>query len=59
MWDRICAVAKSLMRSWLATASNFLNVHDTKEGIEYAGRIKNTKAAVVETIPGIGRHTGE
>ena len=54
--DRICGVAKNRMRSWIATGNNLLNAHDIKEGMEYAGGIKNTKIAVAEIIPGAGEH---
>ena len=40
--DRICGVAKSRMRSWLATGNNLLNAHDIKEEMEHAGGVKNT-----------------
>jgi len=47
-------VAKDRMRSWIATGNNLLNAHDIKEGMQYAGGIKNTKIAVAEIIQGGG-----
>ncbi|CAF3371623.1 unnamed protein product [Rotaria sp. Silwood2] len=44
--DRICGVSKARMRSWEATGNDLLNAIDIKEGMEYAGGIKNTKIAV-------------
>ena len=55
IWDRICGVAKSPMRSCLATGNNLLNAHEMKEGMEYAGGVKSTKVAVAEIIVGEGR----
>ncbi|CAF3873247.1 unnamed protein product, partial [Rotaria sp. Silwood2] len=52
--DRVCGVAKNRMRSWVATGNDLMNAHDIKEGMEYAGGIKNTKIAVAEIIPGAG-----
>jgi len=42
------------MRSWIAAGNNLLNAYDIKEGMEYAGGIKNTKVAVAEITPGEG-----
>ena len=39
----VCGVAKAGMRSWAATGNDLLNAIDVKEGMEYAGGIKNTK----------------
>ena len=47
------------MRSWLAIASNLPNAHDIKQGMEYAGGIKNTKVTAAEIIPGIGMQIGK
>ena len=55
---RICGVAKSRMWSRLAVGSNLINAHDTKEGMEYAGGIKNTNVAVAEIVPGTGMEIG-
>ncbi|CAF3392155.1 unnamed protein product [Rotaria sp. Silwood2] len=52
--DRVCGVAKNRMRSWIAAGNDLLNVHDIKEGMEYAGAIKNLNIAVVEVISGAG-----
>ena len=54
--DRVCGVAKARMRSWAATGNDLLNAIDIKEGMEYAGGIKNTNIAVVEIVPGYGRY---
>ena len=42
------------MRSWLASGHDVANAIDIKEGMEYAGGIKNTQVAVAEIIPGQG-----
>jgi hypothetical protein len=47
-------VAKGRMRSWIAAGNDLLNAHDIKEGMQYAGGIKNTQIAVAEIIPGAG-----
>ena len=47
-------MAKARMRSWMATDNDLKNAIDIKEGMEYAGRIKNTKVAVAEIIPDTG-----
>jgi hypothetical protein len=49
-------VAKARMRSWVATGNDLLNAIDIKEGMGYAGGIKNTKVAVAEIISGKGAH---
>ena len=54
--DRVCGVAKTRMRSWVANDNELLGTIDIKEGMEYAGGIKNTKVAVVEIVPGEGTH---
>ena len=54
--DRICGVARARMRSWVAIGNDLLSVIDIKEGMEYAGGIKNTKVAVVELVPGEGTY---
>lgn len=54
--DRVCGVGKARMRSWEATGNDLLNAIDIKEGMEYAGGIKNTKVAVAEIVPGQGTH---
>ena len=54
--DSVCGVAKARMRSWAATGNDLLNAIDIKEGIEYAGGIKNTKVAVAEIVPDQGRY---
>lgn len=53
--DRICGVAKARMRSWASTGNDLLNANDIKEGMEYAGGLKNTKIAVAEIITGMGK----
>ena len=52
--DRICGVAKARMRSWLANGHDVANAIDIKEGMEYAGGIKNTQVAVAEISPAQG-----
>lgn len=42
------------MRSWLASGHDVTNAIDIKEGMEYAGGIRNTKVAVAEVILGQG-----
>ena len=54
--DRVCGVAKARMRSWAATGNDLLNGIDIKEGMEYAGGIKNTKVTVAEIVPDQGRY---
>ena len=54
--DRVCEVAKARMRSWVAIGNDLLGAIDIKEGMEYAGGIKNTKVAVVAIVPGEGTH---
>ena len=52
--DRVCGMAKARMRIWMATGNDLKNAIDIKEGMEYAGEIKNTKTAVAEIIPDTG-----
>ncbi|CAF4127945.1 unnamed protein product [Adineta steineri] len=52
--DRVCGVCKNCMRSWIATGNDLSNAHDIKEGMQYAGGVKNTKIATAEIIPGVG-----
>lgn len=52
--DRISGVAKSRMRSWINSGNDLCNAMDIKEGMEYAGGIKNTRIGVAEIIPDIG-----
>ena len=52
--DRICGVAKNRMRSWINSGNDLCNAMDIKEGMEYAGGVKNTRVGVAETIPNIG-----
>ena len=52
--DRVCGVAKARMRSWVASGNDLLNAVDIKEGMKYAGGIKNTKVIVAEIVPGKG-----
>ena len=52
--DRVCGVCKNRMRSWGAIGHDLLNAHDIKEGMQYAGGVKNTKIATAEVIPGAG-----
>ena len=47
------------MRSWVSIGHDLLNANDIKEGMEYAGGIKNTKVAVAEIIPGRGKNVIE
>ena len=54
--DRVCGVAKARMRWWIAIGNDLLSAIDIKEGMEYAGDIKNTKVAVGEIVPGEGTH---
>ena len=56
IWDRVCEVAKTRMRSWVAIGNDLLSAIDIKEGIEYAGDIKNTKVSAVEIVLGQGTH---
>jgi hypothetical protein len=53
--DRVCGVAKARMRSWVSNGNDLLNANDIKEGMEYAGGVKNTKLAVAEIIPDTGK----
>ena len=46
------------MRSWAANGNDLLCSNDIKEGVEYAGGIKNTKIAVAEIVPGMGKYIG-
>ncbi len=55
--DRICGMAKARMRSWVATGNDLLNAIGIKEGMKYAGGIKNSKVAVTEIIPDTGIHS--
>ena len=54
--DRVCGVAKARMRSWVSNGNDLLNANDIKEGMEYAGGVKNTKLAVAEIIPDTGEY---
>lgn len=47
-------MAKARMRSWAASGNDILCANDIKEGMEYAGGVKNTKIAVAEIISGMG-----
>ncbi|CAF4033781.1 unnamed protein product [Rotaria sp. Silwood1] len=53
--DRISGVAKSRMRSWINSGNDLCNAMDIKEGMEYAGGVKNTRIGVAEIIPDIGK----
>ena len=55
--DRVCGMAKARMRTWMATGNDLKNAIDIKEGMGYAGGIKNTKVAVAEIIPDTGRRS--
>ena len=52
----MCGVAKARMRSWAANGNDLLCGNDIKEGMEYAGGIKNTKVAVAEIVPVMGKY---
>ena len=52
--DRICGVAESRTRSWINSGKDMCNATDIKEGMEYAGRVKNTRIGVAEIVPDIG-----
>ena len=52
--DRVCGMAKTRMRSWIAAGNDLKNAIDTEESMEYAGEIKNTKVAAAEVIPDTG-----
>ena len=54
--DRVCEVAKAGMRSWVSSGNDLLNANDIKEGMEYAGGVKNTKIAAAEVVPGMGKY---
>ena len=44
------------MRSWTANGNDLLCANDIKEGMKYAEGIKNTKVAVSEIVPGMGKY---
>ena len=52
--DRICGIAESLTRSWINSGNDLCNATDTKEGMEYAGGVKNTRIGAAKTVPDIG-----
>ena len=52
--DRICEIAKSRMRLWISSDNDLCNATDIKEGMEYAGGVKNTRIGVAEVVPDIG-----
>ena len=52
--DRICGVAKNRTRPWINSGNDLCNAMDIKEGMEYAGGVKNTRVGVAEIIPNIG-----
>jgi hypothetical protein len=52
-------VAKARMRSWVSNGNDLLNANAIKEGMEYAGGVKNTKLAVAEIIPDAGKYLTE
>ena len=54
--DRVCGVAKARMRSLVSSRNDLLNANDIQEGMEYAGGVKNTKIAVAEIVPGMGKY---
>ena len=54
--DRVYGVAKARMRLWVSSGNDLLNANDIKEGMEYAGGVKNTKIAVAEIVPGMGKY---
>ena len=57
--DRVCGVAKARMRSWASSGNDILNANDIKEGMEYAGGVKNTKIGVAEIMSGAGKYSAE
>ena len=59
IYDRVCGVAKARMRSWAASGNDILNANDIKEGMEYAGGVKNTKIGVAEIMSGAGKYSAE
>ncbi|CAF1229890.1 unnamed protein product [Didymodactylos carnosus] len=46
--DRICGSSKSRLRAWSSNGNDIQNAVDIKEGMEYAGGIKDTKIAVAQ-----------
>ena len=54
IYDRICGIAKSRMRSWINSGNDLCNAMDIKEGMEYAGGMKKTRNGVAEIVPGVG-----
>ena len=44
------------MHSWVASGNDLPNANDIKEGMEYAGGVKNTKIAVAEIVHGMGKY---
>ena len=57
--DGVCGVAKARMRSWAASGNDILNANDIKEGMEYAGGVKNTKIGVAEIMSRAGKYSAE
>ena len=57
--DSVCGVAEARMRSWASSRNDLLNVNDIKEGVEYAGGLKNTKIGVTEIMSGAGDYLTE
>ena len=55
--DTMFGVNKARMRSWEAIGNDLLSAIDIKEGMEYAGGIKNTNVAVAEIVAGQGTHS--
>ena len=47
------------MRSWVARGNDILNANDIKEGMEYAGGVKNTKIGVAEIMSEAGKYSPE
>ena len=42
------------MRSWINSGNDMCNAMDIKEGMKYAGGVKNTRVGVAEIIPDAG-----
>ena len=42
------------MKSWINSGNDLCNAVDIKEGMEYAGGVKNTKIGVAEILPNTG-----
>ena len=52
----VCGVAKARMRSWASKGNDLLSANDIKEGMKYAGGVKNTKIGVAEIRSETGKY---